>query len=559
MGFGKNGAFWKKKLAEWAPDAWYFLKDAPREGIDVVIEDIMLKRFRTADSKQELEKIWTNYAGDVFKDFPDATKIVALFDEDRSMVSKAKWPEQKNRTAKYRGLEEADFKALGDAVYLCHQSSSSSSDERVFDRVFGPQELGPPTTADKEAKTGFRAFLSCYHNTPRLRKDSMAFLTRCICAPSPESAEHFGPGKTVWIDRGIVDGDTQRKGLIVKHDGTVSFFSGRDHIPAESDLKLGAYLRRHKGEGVWIRCADMDVIPIVLLAMEDLIDRDTGNVEGKVFVDLTPLSQYTSSAPKREVVDMVALWKAVFRKMRDTFSIQTHPVYTLCAFMILCGTDFVKKPSLIAMGTLWPAFANGGHMLLSNCIRTDLTVGEADWNGGDRWLSVDEGAIINFYRYAYTYKKDKKSLTLSSVPLLFGTPGEARRDLQQKSFSFADISTRYAPRKRKKPDKAAAARAPPPLPLHEQSARAEARRLAWNVFYWYGGHAMPPPDAVQMHPENGSAMYGWKQDPDSGEVVATESVCSSEELRNLPTHGKPPAHPRRPRKKKARFTHSSHE
>lgn len=550
MGFGSNGSWWKKKLAEWAPDAWFYLNDAPTDGIQVLIEDIMLARFRTANSKGDLRKIWSNYPADIFERFPDATEVVALFDENRSMVPKAKRPEQKNRLRKSQGLTEQELKELGNAKYLCH---SDSYKEEIFQRVFGaPQHLGPN---DPEPPTPFRQFMAKYPHTPSLKQDFLTFLSRCMTNPPVESRLYFTPGKTLTIDRALIDGE--KVGVVIEHDGYTNVFEGNggdgsSYIPGEGDLKLSAHLRKYKGKGIWIRMADMDVLPIVLMAMKDMIDKETGEIEGKIFVDLTPLALKSDSYDRqkkydRQVVDMVALWKAIYLKMKRSFSIQSQPVETLCAFMILCGTDFVVKPPCLGMPTLWGAFEKGGHVLLSQCFHADNTVCETDWQSKriERWMTIDEEAILQFYRYAYTYFKDKKSL--SSVQQIVGTHEEARKDLLQKSMSFQDIAKRYAPKKKRKRLDSDGKEVPPPqrkrqprIPLTEEKARAEVRRLTWNSYYWFAGHAHSPPDPVRLHPREGSAMFGWKEDPESGEVVAADVVCSSKELEEALGSPNPP-------------------
>ena len=362
--------------------------------------------------------------------------------------------------------------------------------------------------------------------------------------PSSIAQQYFTQGKLLRIDRGLIDG--KRVGLMVRPDGRTQKFDGNgangaDYIPGEGDLKIAAYLRRYKGRGVWIRCADMDVIPIVLMAMRDLINRDTKDIEGKIFVDLTPSGFKSKSLVQQkkrppQIVDMVALWKSIHQKMVRSYSIRTRPVGTLCLFMVLCGTDFVKKPARLGMMSLWGAFDKGGYLLLSQCFQSDSIVGDANWEGKRglaRWIRVNETAILHFYRYAYTYFKDKKSL--SSVSLLLGTYQEAKKDLLQKSMSFQDIAVRYAPKKKKQVT-------PPPAavsnkrkrvlapPLDQNTARAEARRGVWNICYWAFGHAFSPPNAVQLHPKKGTSMYGWEEDAETGEVVAANIVCSTESL-----------------------------
>ena len=560
MGFGSNGSWWKKKLAEWAPDAWYYLNEAPVEGIDVVIEDVMFLRFTTKDSKTAYQEKWTNYAGDICKEFPNATEIVALFDEDRSMVPKAKHPEQDKRYRKYEGLTPDECARLGNARYLCHPASNDN--EHNMERVF-KVDPWPQTETD----TSFKTFLKKYQRTPALKEDYMTFMTSCMMNPSEASQQYFSQGKLLRIDRGFING--QRVGMMVRPDGRTQKFDGNggngaDYIPGEGDLKIGAYLRRYKGRGVWIRCADMDVIPIVLMAIRDLIDQDTQNIEGKIFVDLTPTVFKSKSLvyqKKRhpQVVDMVALWKAIHLKMVRKFSIQSRPVETLCLFMILCGTDFVKKPARLGIMSLWGAFEKGGYVLLARCFQGDNIVGNANWEGRAglaRWIRVNETAIVHFYRYAYTYFKDKKSL--SSVSLLVGSHQEAKQDLLQKSLSFKDIAERYAPKKprtqRAGPtapkitleEAVAAAAAAPSLtkrkrvmapPLNQETAQAEGRRVVWNAYYWVTGHAYPPPNAVQLHPKKGTSMYGWEEDTETGKVIASTSVCSTEALEHVLSPG----------------------
>lgn len=578
MGFGANGAFWKKKLEEWAPEAWYYLDDAPVADFEVVIEDIMLKRFRGANSKMELELIWSTYADDVFKEFPNATEFIVLFDEDHNLIPKAKWPEQKDRSRAYKGLTEEHFKdyragGLGNAVYLCHPDSTKNA---IFERVFGKPLLSlvdeEQQQSSKEPATPFQTFLSLYHNTPKLRKDFISFVSQCMSEPHDPTQPTFdGPGcKTVRIDRGFFN--DERKEILVEYqrgERRMITLEPEAYIPGESDLKLGQYLREHKGKGVWIRCADMDVLPIVLLSMKDLIDKRTGNVEGQVFVDLTPLNQYTTSAVRqrtniKQVVDMVALWKMIHRQMKALYAIDHYPVETLCAFMILCGTDFVRKPPKLAMGTLWPAFASGGHVFLSSCIRTDAIFGEEKWqphNQTDRYLSLDEVSLLNFYRYAYTFMKNKKALMAVS-PSAFCTREENHRILLGKCLSFEDIAKRYSPvppRKRKRvtegpvdggdvqPSPSSSLEAEggegeeekqkeQQQPLNEFQARAEARRVLWNAFYWYSGHAIEPPNPVKLHPLDGSSMYGWQEEGASREVVAATSVCSTQSFRVEKAH-----------------------
>ena len=534
MGFGSNGSWWKKKLAEWSPESWYYLNEAPVDGIEVVIEDVMFLRFSTKDTKKAYRDVWTNYAGDIFKVFHDAREIVALFDEKRSMVPKAKQPEQNKRYRVYEGLTPEELEYLGDARFLCDELSDD--DAHAIENLF---RVNP--CAIDEPDSPFKAFLKKYQRTPELKDDYMTFMTSGMTSPSFVSQQYFTQGKLLRIDRGLVDG--KRVGIMVRHDGCTQEIDGNganglDYIPGEGDLKIAAYLRRYKGRGVWIRCADMDVIPIVLMAMRDLIDRDTKNIEGKIFVDLTPSGFKSRSLVQQkkrppQIVDMVALWKVIHQKMVRSYSIRTRPVETLCLFMILCGTDFVNKPARLGMMSLWGAFDKGGYLLLSRCFQGDSIVGDANWEGErglGRWIRVNETAILNFYRYAYTYFKDKKSL--SSVSLLLGTYQEAEKDLLQKSMSFQDIVIRYAPKNKKTTtlpttNKRKRVLAPP---LDQNTARAEGRRAVWNAYYWVTGHAFPPPNAVRLHPIKGTSMYGWEEDAKTGKVVAANTVCSTKSL-----------------------------
>ncbi len=530
MGFGSNGSWWKKKLAEWDPSAWYYLNEAPVDEIELVIEDIMFWRFSTRDSKRAYQELWNNYAADIFKEFPNATEVVALFDEQRSMVPKAKYPEQDERNAKrkYKGLSPDDLKKIGDkAKYLCNSASDDS--QHAFDKAF-PVNVW----AKNEPDTSFRAFLTRYQNTPELKQDYMNFLTLHMSQPSAASQIHFRPGKLLRIDRGSVAGE--KKTMLVNHEGHVKYLPEDDvgYIPGEGDLRIGDLLRKNKHKkGVWIRCADMDVIPIVLMAMRDLINRQSKLIEGRVFLDLTPSFYKTKSLAlqkKRppQVVDAVALWRAINSRLTRKYSIRSRPVETLCVFMILCGTDFVQKPARIGIESLWGAFANGGYLLLSRCFKGDNIIGEANWEGkagSGRWIRVDEKAILHFYRYAYTYFKDKKSL--ASIPLLKDGYEEAKKDLLKKSYSFQVITEKYAPKK------ITSASLKRKRVLTHETAKAEARRVTWNAYYWMSGHAYPPPNAIQIHPRKGISMYGWEVNPETGRVVRSNTVCSSGSLNRV--------------------------
>jgi len=169
-----------------------------------------------------------------------------------------------------------------------------------------------------------------------------------------------------------------------------------------------------------------------------------------------------------------------------------------------------------------------------------------------RWIRVNETSITQFYRYAYTYFKDKKSL--SSVSLLLGSHQEAKKDLLKKSLSFKDIAIRYAPKKPTTTVQRAGPTAPPvaamtiatPVlkkrkrvlapPLTQETAQAEGRRVVWNAYYWVTGHAYAPPNAVQLHPRKGISMYGWEEDTETGKVIASTTVCSTEALDRLLSH-----------------------
>lgn len=234
----------------------------------------------------------------------------------------------------------------------------------------------------------------------------------------------------------------------------------------ESDLKVAKYLTQNKGESIFIRCYDSDMIPIILLNMRDLVNGVS--IDTKVFLDLTcPTNAYKSGQYVRTIIDMVALWREITNLFKCEGQCRiTSPIEVMCLLIVLSKTDFAEGFKGIGPKTVWKSFK------------------------------------------AHGFREFGERQTVSMPMTLYGDSTQTRRLIVAEHELLDFITKRCGKRAQG---------------IEYGKGIATIRRIFWNIDYWINGHKCTHFNPLEIHPNEYIPIYGWMVDH-RGEVVRSDTV-----------------------------------
>lgn len=559
-------------------------------GFTVVMVELMLRKHALIKGCRHLEdfsKKWRNLATEQIRRFPDAHTFIFLFD-DETNVPRAKGKTQaKRRKSAGDKLTEQELDALGpDYRYLCN-ANPVEFDRRV-NNLFGAE-------ANRKRVSPFEIFMIKHMRTAGMREDEFEFATRCIAAGAfanlgdhrrilidrgvwrssferrLETDVHMGQDEP-WsqVVRSFhhtpTNGDTQHILACARgeYDPITEGSSGRawilmdkwgvrridamdgEHVVGEADVKIPRYARLFAGEDVYVVCHDTDVLVVLLLAVKDWIPRK-GKCPGRLFLDMTVHTDEKRKAPRnappgtsnppplRGVVDIIALWREMHRWFLREFPGTDNPVEVFCTLLVFMGTDYVENPKSMASGRLWKAFRdNEARKHLSDAVYVDGHLGAA--------LPVDVETQALLGLTGFDKVSNAEQATLAMVRLLLrdvtaGTfchpsqlklgPRHCPRNRQRRHISFRESAlVHFLTRAYYVAGPKDATTWPPRTWM-----QAGARRVGWQMGYWYGGDTILGRryfDEMAVN-EQGVSIFGWHwiPDPDADPPVTIHTHVDS--------------------------------
>lgn len=316
------------------------------------------------------------------------------------------------------------------------------------------------------------------------------------------------------------------------------------HLVGEADLKIARYTRLFAGQNIYIVCHDTDELPILLLTIKDWIPTQ-GKVPGRIMLDLTIPSDDKPKPGRKEptpaqplpplpgVIDMICLWRQVIQWFLDDFPQVRNPIEVFCLMLVLMKTDFVDNPPLLGGTRLWDAFKNWKlRKHLAGCVMTDGHMGaalptselEKALVSGEQFLQAKSQRQANNYMLALLMRDLTKGTRYHRQQLQSGLDrcpiGRQSRMLSFRENGIAAfIDEAYKLKLAKQTHR---------WPNLEWR-RAEARRVEWNLAYWYmGDTAEGRQYADSMAADSdGKSIFGWEWTLHKGNPTSTPSLSAS--------------------------------
>ena len=573
-------------------------------GFTVVMVELMLRKHALIKGCRHLEdfsKKWRNLAAEQIRRFPDAHTFVFLFD-DETNVPRAKGKTQaKRRKSADNKLTDEELEFLGPEFrYLCN-SNPVEFDRRVNNlfceeaqkRRVSPFEIfmGKHMRTSGMREDEFEFATRCIAAGPyaslgdgkRIIVDRGVWrpsFERCIATDPEEGNEepwshvvrsfHHKPrnGDTEHLlacARGERDSAQEAnaagRAWILMDKWGVRRMDAMDneHLIGEADLKIPRYARLFAGEDVYVVCHDTDVLVVLLLAVKDWIPRQ-GKIPGRLFLDMTTHTDEKRKPPRKApagtpnppplkgVVDIIALWREIHRWFLREFPGTYNPIEVFSSLLVFMGTDYVENPKAMASGRLWKAFQdNEARKHLSDAVHTDGHMGAA--------LPADQDTRALLKVTAFSTAANAQEATLSAVRLLLRdvTAGTFYHPKQQQ------LGVHHCPAARRRRHlsfretalssfltQAYYVAGPKDATTwpNECWMRAAARRLGWQMAYWYAGDTRMGRQwynemAVD---EEGVSIFGWHwvpEDPDQTPAPAAPPPTGSGCLPHHACGGKP--------------------
>lgn len=366
----------------------------------------------------------------------------------------------------------------------------------------------------------------------------------------------------------------------------------------ESDLKIPYHISRNRGQTILVINSDGDLLPILLLNMRDWINKESGfldvdlwlynahegkkNIEDlykddaclrkrrkvkakkgkkaneeKVQLDLTqdmetdePKNGNNAGSNQDEYVQEYRLihLNTLFRSICSDFSDRyktKHGVFIVTLLILMCENDFVNKIDGAGPKTIWDAFHDHGHKILTGKelqvkiglnVRTktiipaeevcDIDLQKIGEPNQKHSVGILEKRLVMFMKYVMqcqyigTPKQLDYLATLDEIKESQAKRIKAAKEKNDKTRAKAIAQGKtpkeYNPKKQYIPT--------------EAELNAEARRKVWNMRYWINGGKILPSakfnydDPLAVSP-SGIPEWGWKRNAE-GKVEPSKTVVS---------------------------------
>lgn len=277
----------------------------------------------------------------------------------------------------------------------------------------------------------------------------------------------------------------------------------------EADIKILKDVEHNNHKYNWVVVDDSDLIPILLLSVRSLIDKDTCEFghDTRLILDMDRNQSVNNNGlynqQSSSVIDIIDLWKGILEYFNQNFPNVAFPIETFCMILILNGTDHFSGFPWLSPNALWTkAFSTGGHYIMERAITTDKKFGIPTIES-PRIINFDEDAIMKFIRYAYATWMDKET-EKKIKNVVSRNRGNAIAVLDDShpflypSYKSIDDWIKIKMAKSKKEI----------APFNEDTLRASVRRAIWNLNYWINGHTALCPDPLSKDGD-GTSLYGW--------------------------------------------------
>lgn len=328
------------------------------------------------------------------------------------------------------------------------------------------------------------------------------------------------------------------------------------HLVGEADLKIPRYARLFAGQDVFVVCHDTDDLPILLLAAKDWVPPE-GRIPGRLWLDLTTLphdehprlpkpkkpkkgqmpppppmlGKDGKLPPRRGVVDILQLWRDIHHWFAEDYPQVSNPVEVFCWFLAATGTDYLKNPPRMRAPTLWKAFHN--HRLcneLAGAVMTDGHMGSALPTDPETALLIDGRGFPQAPSAAEAMDWATRALLRDPTRGAFYRPDQGGRGPEHcpQGHQARLIACKesamvgFLLRANDKVGPKDATRWP-----KREWMQAWARRLGWQLAYWYGGDTIEgrdDEDEMAYAEDHGVSVRGWHWAPDP------DSECTPEEM-----------------------------
>ena len=344
--------------------------------------------------------------------------------------------------------------------------------------------------------------------------NARAFDTTNTVAATAAEAAMSAMGINVEVNSGPSLDEPTTIVITARADGSGNdvHISLRPSCVGEGDFKIAHWISQTPaGSHIFVRSSDSDMLPILLMHMrrwcQKRVDPETGASSGSIpysiYIDTNgPVKNILNERP---VLDIVQLFRDVHMYMRKTYPWVRHPIETLCAFMLMSGSDYIKLPKrdadtgeMISVGmglpqigprAIWTAFNHPTcrevmfprGMQQHPPVRIDAVVDDTTTRIA---IAVDERRIYNFVGFMYHRLIFKE---YPSADLFFQTPG-GRYDF---TAARKVASVRFMP-----PD--------------ERDTFVFVRQVAWNLGYLVNGTTESPFDDPFCKNASGVSIYGWR-------------------------------------------------
>jgi len=231
-----------------------------------------------------------------------------------------------------------------------------------------------------------------------------------------------------------------------------------------------------------------------------------------VYIDVSPdslSSRVKSKKDSSQVFDALDAVDQIHSYFNQNYACVSNPVITLCALMIMTGTDFVNPIPHLGLAKILNTF-DAYHNASSNpCYRVladALTISPENGH-----ILFVEKSLCDFIRMAYTSpsllkgskKKDVKKKPDQhdeTCPDVFSS----YQDIEEKILRFT---------KRASPERHA---------FTQGALCAWTRRVVWNLIYWTSGSTPTCPYPVATI--NGRAIFGWVYQSDDSDPPGSPAV-----------------------------------
>jgi hypothetical protein len=314
----------------------------------------------------------------------------------------------------------------------------------------------------------------------------------------------------------------------------------------------------HEGGDVLIKTTDSDSIPIVLLALRDLINDKVRKFPFRVYVefpdkkeelenlatepekhdDNPPSARESPVASERKkkylYFDAVEAWRSIHHFFSQKFPFFTCPIETTVSIMLLCGSDYTDKLVGITPKDIWSfcfldeAFKYMGCSFdpygssLDNFVddeETDAVIVSSDTGFFSRHgITITHNKFYEFIKNLFFYKKKNQIPRPVAIPL-----SVLREEMNIPAIEKYKQAMEEAELKRKR---GLPTRNPnrPFLVPEDDEIHALIRRIWWTLDYWMNG-AKPVPEPV-MNPiavnARNISVCGWQEE--NGIVVKARKI-----------------------------------